>query len=262
MIKIKNTLWFLCVCVLIFTACGKDAPNDPGPADRTNLAYEVLETLPHDTLAFTQGLLVHDGFFYESTGLYGRSSLRKVEIQRGKVLQKHNLSGSVFAEGLAYDNDRLVQLTWRSGLGFVYDVTNFTALSTFRYSREGWGLTFDGADFIMSDGSDSLFFLDKTTFKNKKNIAVKFRGEPVDDLNELEFIDGQVWANIWHSDSIAIIDPADGEIVSWLDLTGLLAEKERTATANVLNGIAWDEANAALYVTGKLWPKVYRIKVF
>lgn len=226
------------------------------------MSFEVVRSFPHDTLAFTQGLLVHNGFFYESTGKYGFSSLRKVQINTGEVLQKHDLAPGIFAEGLAFANEKFIQLSWRSQTGFVYQEDNFAVLSTFQYNREGWGLTFDGQDLIMSDGSDSLFYWDSESFSEKRAVAITSSGEPVFRLNELEYINGQIWANIWKSDSIAIINPDEGTVVSWLNLQGILSENESTFSADVLNGIAWDAVNNAIFVTGKYWPKVYQITIF
>lgn len=259
---VTGNYWLIIGFGVIFLACSEKSPNQPDTTEPVNLSYALVDVFPHDPLAFTQGLLIHNGYFYESTGLYGRSSLRKVVIKSGEVLQEHALSGAVFGEGLALSNDRLVQLTWRSGIGFVYDIDDFSLTTTFRYQTEGWGMTFDGMHLIMSDGSDTLRFLDPDDFQVNHKIAVHFQGDPIDNLNELEFIDGTVWSNIWHSDSIAIINPENGEVKSWLDLSGLLPEADRTPTTNVLNGIAWDKVNKRIYVTGKHWPKVFEIRVF
>ncbi|MEB3274999.1 MAG: glutaminyl-peptide cyclotransferase [Prochlorothrix sp.] len=222
--------------------------------------YRVLQTYPHDPEAFTQGLLFHDGELYEGTGLWGRSSLRRVTLVTGEVQQQHNLANRYFGEGLTLWGDRLIQLTWRSGQGFVYDRASFELLQTFQYGTEGWGLTQDGQSLILSDGSDRLYFLDPDTFELRRFVVVREGDRPLQRLNELEYINGEVWANVWLETRIARIDPATGQVLAWVDLTGL----EPTVRANpdaVLNGIAYDAEADRLFVTGKLWPRLYEIEV-
>jgi glutaminyl-peptide cyclotransferase len=222
--------------------------------------YEVVNVYPHDRGAFTQGLLYRDGVLYESTGLNGRSSLRKVQLETGKVLQQTSVDARYFAEGLTDWGTRLVQLTWNTNIGFVYDLATFKPTRTFSYAGEGWGLARDDRRLIMSDGSATLRFLDPQTFAVTGQIPVVDGDRPVRDLNELEFIDGQVYANVWMTDRIAIIAPATGRVTGWINLAGLLARGSVSGDA-VLNGIAYDASRKRLFVTGKLWPSLFEIRV-
>ena len=222
--------------------------------------YRVLAAYPHDPQAFTQGLVYYQGDFYEGTGLRGRSSLRKVDLETGNVLQIRHLPDQYFGEGVTLFDDRLYQLTWQSHIGFIYDRASFDLLATFQYPTEGWGLTHNGRELIMSDGSATLFFLDPQTLHLLHQIQVRDENGPVRRLNELEYIDGEVYANIWQTDRIARIDPETGRVLAWIDLTGLLPPEDRPG-ANVLNGIAWDEEGERLFVTGKLWPKLFQIEL-
>ena len=217
---------------------------------------KIVRTYPHDPEAFTQGLLYADGFLYEATGLEGKSSLRKVELTTGKVLQRVDLPGAYFGEGLALWKDKLIQLTWKSKIGFVYDRATFRQLRTFTYSREGWGITQDGKRLIMSDGSSTLYFWDPETFKEIGHLDVTDKGRPVPELNELEYIRGEIYANVWQTDRIARISPSTGQVLGWIDLKGLLTQAERGRT-DVLNGIAYDAKQNRLFVTGKLWPETF-----
>jgi len=224
-------------------------------------SYEVVHTYPHDPGAYTQGLIFANGFFYESTGLNGASSLRKVDVSTGRVLQKVDVSPQYFAEGLALFKGRLYQLTWQAKKGFVYDLNSFAMEREFPYEGEGWGLTHDADYLILSDGSNQIRFIDPTDFKVKRAISVLNRGVPLYELNELEYIKGEIYSNIWHDDRIVRIDPATGEIVGWINLRGILPPEERTDRENVLNGIAYDEAGDRLFVTGKRWPKIFEIRL-
>jgi len=221
---------------------------------------KIVHTYPHDPEAFTQGLLYADDFLYEATGLEGRSSLRKVELNTGKVLQRLDLPGAYFSEGLALWKDKLIQLTWKSKIGFVYDRATFRQLRTFTYSREGWGITQDGKRLIMSDGSSTLYFWDPETFKEIGHLDVTDKGRPVPELNELEYIRGEIYANVWQTERIARISPSTGQVLGWIDLKGLLTPAERRRT-DVLNGIAYDAKQNRLFVTGKLWPKLFQIQM-
>ncbi|MEZ4999784.1 MAG: glutaminyl-peptide cyclotransferase [Bacteroidales bacterium] len=223
--------------------------------------YQVVATYPHDIGAYTQGLLVYDGYFLESTGDWGKSGLRKVEIASGKVLKSHPLESKFFGEGLALLNNKLYQLTWTTNTGFVYDVSTFTLLGTIHYNTEGWGLTTDGERLIMSDGTNKIYFLEPEYFTVMSTVEVFDNKEAVWQLNELEYIDGVLWANIYQTERLVRIDPATGKVLSYIDLSGILDPKDRHPAIDFLNGIAWDEELGKLYVTGKRWPKVYEIKV-
>jgi glutaminyl-peptide cyclotransferase len=220
--------------------------------------YSVVKTYPHDPSAFTQGLQYVNGVFYEGTGLNGQSTIRKVKIETGEVLQRRNLGAEHFGEGITLFQSTLYQLTWQSGLAFAYDGSSFAPKRQFTYRGEGWGLTHDGTSLIMSDGTDELRFLDPATFKERRRVKVTAVGQPVRELNELEFVKGELFANVWQTDYIARIDPATGKVSGWIDLRGLLTPRERLST-DVLNGIAYDAAGNRLFVTGKLWPKVFEI---
>ena len=236
-------------------------PTAAPTAARTPVyGYRVLAVYPHDPEAFTQGLVYQDGGFYESTGLWGRSSLRRVDLETGEVLQMRSLPDRYFAEGLTLFDGLLFQLTWKSRTGFVYDKATFDLLGAFGYPTEGWGLTHDGRRFIMSDGTPNLYFLDPRSLSRSGKVEVYDENGPVWRLNELEYIDGQVYANVWQTDRIARIDPATGRVTAWIDLTGLLPAEDR-ARADVLNGIAWDAEGGRLFVTGKLWPWLYQIEL-
>ena len=237
-------------------------PQAPRAATALPLyGYTVVNTYPHDREAFTQGLQYLDGVLYEGTGLHGQSTIRKVTLETGEVLQRQALSPAHFGEGITVRGGELVQLTWQSGLAFVYDAKTFRPRRTFTYPGEGWGLTQDQAGFIMSDGTDALRFLDPATFKEKRRVRVTANAAPLRDLNELEYVRGEVFANVWMTDRIARIDPATGRVTAWIDLTGLLPERDRWHPDQVLNGIAYDEKGDRLFVTGKLWPRLFEIRL-
>jgi glutamine cyclotransferase len=222
--------------------------------------FRIVHTYPHDRDAFTQGLVYHDGFLYEGTGLEGKSSLRKVDLTTGQVLQRVDLPHAYFGEGIVIWKDKVIQLTWRSRIGFVYELATFKQLRTFNYSREGWGITQDGKRLIMSDGSASLFFWNPETLEETGRLPVDDNGRPVSNLNELEYIHGEIYANVWQSDRIARISPATGHVISWIDLAPLRAEL-RTSRDDVLNGIAYDVKQNRLFVTGKNWSKLFEIRL-
>jgi glutamine cyclotransferase len=222
--------------------------------------FRVVHTYPHDRGAYTQGLVYHQGFLYEGTGLNGRSSLRRVDLESGEVLQFRSLDQAYFGEGIAIYQDRLYQLTWKSQLGFIYDWQTFEPLGTWDYDGEGWGLTHDGTHLIMSDGTSVLRFLDPDTLQVVRQVEVNAQSGPVVRLNELEYVQGEVYANIWQTNLIARIDPQSGAVVGWIDLSGLLPAED-WAGADVLNGIAYDAASSRLFVTGKLWPKLFEIEL-
>jgi len=224
--------------------------------------YTVVRSYPHDTQAFTEGLLYRDGFLYESTGLNGKSSIRKVDLASGKVLQSKDIPPQYFGEGLTVWGDTLVGLTWQTQTGFVFDLKTFAFKSQFSYPGEGWGLTHNGKELIMSDGTATLRFLDPKTFLELRRVKVTADGIAVDQLNELEVVEGEIFANIWHTNTIARIDPATGKITGWIDFGKLYpgAGKGRNGE-DVMNGIAYDAEKKRLFVTGKLWPKIYEVKI-
>lgn len=219
---------------------------------------DVINTYPHDAAAFTQGLVFVDGALYEGTGRNGESALRKVELATGEVQQQLKIPAQHFGEGITVLNDKVYQLTWQTHIGFVYDLASFRQLQSFYLPGEGWGITHDGSRLIVSDGTANLRFFDPVTLKETARVAVTEDGRPLDRLNELEYIDGEVWANVWYTDYIVRIDPATGVVNSKLDLTGL---NGRRGTEDVLNGIAWDAAGKRLFVTGKLWDTLYEIRL-
>lgn len=261
---------FLIVNLLLCSACDAHqaaVPDYPQQQQTTvpfrvqNFTYEIINAYPHDPEAFTQGLVYHQGVLYESTGLNGSSSLRQVDLTTGQVTKIVNVPSQYFAEGLVLFNNRLYQLTWLSQLAFVYDLSSFGMQKTFNYSGEGWGLTHDGHSLIMSNGSNQISFLDPETFHVQRTISVTDNNVPVRQLNELEYIKGQIFANIWQTDRIARIDPQTGRVTGWVNLAGLLSYEDRNRPVDVLNGIAYDETNDRLFVTGKLWPKLFEIRL-
>jgi glutaminyl-peptide cyclotransferase len=223
--------------------------------------YQIVNIFPHDPNAFTQGLVFLDGKLIESTGQEGRSTLRSVELQTGKVLKKVDVPLPYFAEGVALLNNKLYQLTWIHKLGFIYDAQTLEKVGEFNYSGEGWGLATDGRSLLLSDGSNRIRFLDPDSFRVTKTIAVVDGQVPINELNELEYVNGEIYANVWHDDRIAVVDPETGRVKAWIDLTGLLQPGDVTDPEAVLNGIAFDQASNRLFVTGKLWPRLFEIKI-
>jgi glutamine cyclotransferase len=262
--RLHSILGVLVIATLAALACSSPSGSTPGvsagPAP-ARLSFAVAHTYPHDPDAFTQGLVYRDGFLYESTGLNGRSSLRKVEIETGRVLQRRDVEPQYFAEGLVDWEQRLIQLTWQSNIGFVYALDSFEPTGTFSYAGEGWGLTRDDTGLLMSDGSSSLRRLHPETLAEVGRIQVTERGFPVNDLNELEMVDGEVFANIWQTDDIVAIDPATGYVTARIDFGPLRTQLNATAPIDVLNGIAWDASGRRLFVTGKLWPKLFEVRL-
>jgi glutaminyl-peptide cyclotransferase len=222
--------------------------------------YQVVKTYPHDREAFTQGLQFKDGFLYEGTGLQGRSTLRKVKLETGVVLQKLSLPAQYFGEGISIIGDRIVQITWQSEVGFVWGLKDFKLQKQFSYKGEGWGLTTDGKNLYFSDGTDEIRILDGNTLAELRRIKVRENGRPVRDLNELEWVEGEILANVWQTDRIVKVNPLDGRVTGSVDLSGLLTAGERAGT-DVMNGIAYDSVGKRLFVTGKLWPKVFEVKL-
>jgi glutamine cyclotransferase len=250
--------------VIGFCACNGDNGKGQG-VEETPQAPAVSATLvreyPHDTAAFTQGLVFHGGHFYESTGRTGRSTLRQVEIATGKVLRQHDVPAQHFAEGLALLRGQLYQLTWQDRVGFIYDPADFRQVGTFPYEGEGWGLTTDGQSLILSDGSNQLRFIDPGSNTVRRTVSVMDGTVYVNDLNELEWVKGEVWANVWHTDRIARIDPQTGKVKGWVELTGMMDPSRLVDKESVANGIAYDAATDRLWVTGKLWPALFEITV-
>ena len=230
------------------------------PTPAPTYGYQVVRSYPHDRSAFTQGLIFRGGVLYEGTGLNGRSGIRKVRLDTGEVLKIQPLPQQYFGEGITDWKGQLIQLTWQSEIGFVYDLDTFAEQRTFTYRGEGWGLTHDDRRIIMSDGSADLRFLDPATLKEIGRLTVRDQNGPVEQLNELEYVKGEIYANVWQTDRIARISPKDGRVVGWIDLRGLLTPAERSGT-DVLNGIAYDAQGDRLFVTGKLWPRLFEIKL-
>jgi glutamine cyclotransferase len=224
--------------------------------------YKVVNTYPHDPNAFTEGLFYQDGYLYESTGLEGHSSVRKVRLETGKVVDGASLPPELFGEGITSWDDRLIGLTWKTQVGYVLDMKTLGIRSQFNYPGEGWGLTHSDRELVMSDGTPELRFLDPSTLHELRRVKVTAGGKPVQQINELEWVEGEVYANIWQTDRIARIDPKTGTVTGWIDLAGLLPKKDFIPDrTDVLNGIAYDAAGKRLFVTGKLWPKLFEIKV-
>lgn len=249
---IFHRLSALSLLTLLLTGCAVAQPAD---------GYQVVHAYPHDSQAFTQGLVYVDGHLYESTGLEGHSSLRMEDLDTGMIQKFQEDPGQYFAEGLTNWGNTLIQLTWQNHIVMVYDRATFRLLRTIPYMGEGWGLTQDGKSLILSDGSATLHFLDPETLKELRAIRVTEHGKPVKQLNELEYIHGEIYANIWHTNRIVRISPATGKVVGSIDLTGLLPAGSVSNPEAVLNGIAYDSVHDRLFVTGKLWPKIFEIKV-
>jgi glutaminyl-peptide cyclotransferase len=238
------------------------AAATPEARSVTYYGYDIVNQFPHDPEAFTQGLVYENGWLYESTGLYGRSSLRRVDLETGRVEQLYQLPDEYFGEGITIWQDRIIQLTWREGTGFIYDKETFELRDSFSYDTEGWGLTHDGQWLIMSDGSATLYFRDPETLAEIGRVTVIDQwGQPVRRLNELAYIEGEVYANVWQTDRIARIDPETGYVTGWIDLTGLLRGIPLTGPVDVLNGVTYDAENGRLFVTGKWWPVLFEIEL-
>jgi glutamine cyclotransferase len=236
-------------------------PRRAHPARVPEYTFKVIQAFPHDPRAFTQGLVFHGGFLYEGTGLKGRSSLRKVRLETGEVVQEIDLTPEFFGEGITIVKNEIVQLTWQSQMGFVYNLSDFHLLRQFSYSGEGWGLTTDGREIFMSDGTPEIRVLNSDTLTEKRRFMVHDGTTQIKELNELEFVEGEIFANVWQTDRIARISPRTGEVLGWIDLEGLLSPVYRLESGAVLNGIAYDAERKRLFVTGKLWPKVFQIQL-
>ena len=247
----------LCVAILLSVGCGR-APTATSAVPVNTVS--IINVYPHDRDAFTQGLVFEDGVLYEGTGLHGRSTLRRVDLKTGEM-QIRKLPDRLFGEGITVFGERIIQLTWQAGIGFVYDRSSFELLGEFRYPTQGWGITHDGERLIMSDGTSTLRILNPATFEETGRIEVRDRDGPVTRLNELEYVEGEIYANVWQTDRIVRIAPDTGEVVGWIDLTGILKPEDRADPVDVLNGIAYDSDNDRLFVTGKLWPWLFEIEL-
>jgi glutaminyl-peptide cyclotransferase len=252
----------MCAAIVSVPAAGQRRIPPAATASMPVHGYQIVHTYPHDPQAFTQGLVYHNGFLYEGTGLNGRSSIRKVRLENGEVVQIQKIDAMYFGEGIVIWQNSLIQLTWQSEVGFEYDLATFERKRTFTYRGEGWGLTHDGKRLIMSDGQKdgTLRYLDPVTLKEIGRLPVRDGNKPVENLNELEFVKGEILANIWGTTRIARISPATGQVTGWLEMRNLLTPRE-AAAADVLNGIAYDAAGDRLFVTGKLWPKLFEIRI-
>jgi len=254
------------VVVIVLTASIVVILNNNNASAKPPVAYytyTIVNTYPHDTNSFTEGLFYSDGFLYESSGSGNAndiSTLRRVNMTTGEVLQEYTLPPQYFGEGIAIVNNNLIQLTWQTNIGFIYNKTTFALLGNFSYPTQGWGLTYDGKDLIMSDGTDHLYFLNPTTFKQTREIQVLSGKTPIVNINSLDYINGEIYANIWLTDNIIIINPQTGQVTAWISLKGLPDENNPNPNA-VLNGIAYDQQNNRLFVTGKDWPNLYQIKL-
>jgi glutaminyl-peptide cyclotransferase len=257
---------FAAVCVSLLMIGSTRSPGfaawqqAPTGAKLPVYGYQVVRSYPHDPRAFTQGLQYVDGYLYEGTGQVGQSSIRKVELETGKVVQKRDVPPPHFGEGIAVWKNEIFEITWQTNVAFVYDKNTFQPRRTYKYAGEGWGLTHDATNLYMSDGTDQLRVLDPATFAERRRIKVTAVGAPLKNLNELEFVKGEIFANVWQTEFIARIAPASGQVLGYIDLTGLLAPAERSNT-DVLNGIAYDAVHDRLFVTGKWWPKLFEIKL-
>lgn len=271
-----NLSWIPLVLILsIVPSCSTSTIREK--TDIPVYGYEVVQSYPHDLFAFTEGLAYKDGLIIEGTGLPGHSTLRKVNLQTGEIISIHKLDDEYFGEGITVFESKIAQLTEESHIGFTYDLNSFDQLGEFHYPTKGWGITWDGKNLVMSDGTSTLYFWDPETFKQVRRIEVHANGDPIPSLNELEYVQGEIYANIWPTDRIARISPENGEVLGWIDLKGLLAQNDQEKIGwsvikglkpsiplekeACLNGIAYDPENQRLFVTGKLWPELYEIEL-
>ncbi|MFH0787584.1 MAG: glutaminyl-peptide cyclotransferase [Pseudomonadota bacterium] len=262
MTKRRIVIWGLTVLVgLLFLSVALKSKADGSETKVPGFGYKIVRVFPHDTKAFTQGLVFHKGFLYEGTGLFGKSSLRKVQLETGRIFNQVSLPAEFFGEGVTLLKGKIIQLTWRSRIGMVYDLETFQVLNKFTYRTEGWGITQNGKQLIMSDGTDTLIFLDPVTFKEQKRLRVHDQGKPIFLLNELEYIKGEIFANVFMTDRIVRISPKTGKVTGWIDLKGLLTDVDRAQGLDVLNGIAYDAQKDRIFVTGKYWPKLFEIQL-
>ena len=248
--------------IVLFSVFEKDSSYNSSLFNIESDTYTVIGVFPHDPNAFTQGLAIDDSVLYEGTGLYGNSSIRKINLVTGEILQSRELASEYFGEGITVYNNYLIQLTWRSHKGFVYETENFELLKDFNYTTEGWGITFTGEYLVMSDGTENLYFLDPQTFTKAYSIQVHYKDTPIPGINELEYIKGEIYANLFPTDYIVRIDPCSGKVTGWINLTGLMNRENYGKNIDVLNGIAFDKSTNRLFVTGKFWPYIFEINLF
>jgi glutamine cyclotransferase len=253
-IVMLSVIWFSCL-----NGCSAVEPVPVIPQPVPVYTYKVVNAFPHDRQAYTQGLAFDNGILYEGTGGYGSSVIRKTDLESGRILKEYRLPAIYFGEGITLYKDTLIQLTWKSNIGFVYDKNGLNLLREFSYPTEGWGITYDGNRIIMSDGTPNLYFLDPENFNTTGYVEVHDENGPLNMLNELEYIKGRLFANVWRTDDIAIIDPGDGSVTGWIDLSGLLDAGYYNNSTDILNGIAYDAERDRMFVTGKLWPLLFEI---
>lgn len=249
----------LIVCGVVAQTPVKSTAKKAGPTPV--YGYQIVHMYPHDRSAFTEGLEYHDGFLYESTGLNGRSSLRKVKLETGEVVQRIPLSNQYFGEGITINGDQIVQLTYKTEVGFVYSLNDFHILRQFEYKGEGWSLTHNATSIFMDDGSNEIRVWDPKTLAERRRIKVHDGSRSIDNVNELEYVEGELYANIWQTDRIARISPVTGAVTGWIDMSGILSPMYRNGSEDVLNGIAYDAVHKRLFVTGKLWPNLFEIRI-
>lgn len=262
-------LYTLSALVLfLLTGCGDEKPRDDDPpanvntpAEPKNIGYTVVNVFPHDTSSFTQGLEWHNGYLYEGTGMRGESRLLKVKLQDGKAVQQLSLDASLFGEGITILNNRIYQLTWQENKALVYDLKTFSKVQEFTWPFEGWGITNNGKELIISTGTNNLYFVDPSSFRIINTISVTSNYGPEGSLNELEYVNGKIYANIWNRDDIVVIDPKTGMVESKLNMAGLLELSKQTQNTDVLNGIAYDSTKKSFYITGKRWPSLFEVKL-
>jgi len=251
----------LCLVLLLFSHVPGESAYQTPSRHTPEYGFKTIQSFPHDPTAFTQGLAYRDGFLYEGTGRNGHSSIRKLRLETGEVVQHVDLPAEFFGEGITLFGNKIVQLTWQSGKGFVYNLDDFRLLREFSYTGEGWGLTTNGSEILMSDGTDEIRVLDGNTLRDKRWLRVHDGRIAITQLNELEMVEGEIFANVWHTNRIARISPLDGTVTGWIDLTGILSPIYRLDEEAVLNGIAYDPVRKRLFVTGKLWPRLFEIQV-
>ena len=258
----KKRVWLAVWVVAVSMGFGVVMFACPGPASELpEYGYRIINTYPHDTGAYTQGLLIHEGRLFEGTGRYGQSTIREVALETGEVLRKRSMDKSVFGEGIAVVGEQVIQLTWKNNVGYVYELETFEPVGEFHYTGEGWGLTYDGSRLIMSNGTSTLRFLDAADYHELGSVQVFDDNGPVLNLNELEYVEGEIFANVWGTEKLARIEPDTGRVTGWIRLDGILNTVGNTGKVDVLNGIAYDQDSKRFFVTGKWWPNLFEIEL-